>query len=188
MNPVIIGDCTLYQADCRDVLPLLDKVDAVITDPPYGIGINKSNRLSVSRGHGGENWDDAPPDSETISAIVGAGETAILWGGNYFGLPAARCFLIWDKNNAGRDFADCEMAWTNVDSVARIFQMRPMNMDGGKLHPTQKPIDLMKWCIEQAGNPKTILDHSWDQAQQELLPYRWGGSSSALSVSLNTST
>ncbi len=158
MNPVIIGDCQLYLGDCRDILPTLPKVDAVITDPPYGIGINKSNRLSVSRGHGGEDWDDAPPDSKTISAIVGAGDTAILWGGNYFDLPPARCFLIWDKNNAGRDFADCEMAWTNVDAVARLIQMRPMNMDGGKQHPTQKPIAVMRWCIEQAGNPQTILD------------------------------
>jgi site-specific DNA-methyltransferase (adenine-specific)/modification methylase len=158
MTPTIIGDCTLYLGDCREVLPTLPKVDAVITDPPYGIGINKSNRLSVSRGHGGEDWDDAPPDSKTISAIVGAGDTAILWGGNYFDLPPARCFLIWDKNNAGRDFADCEMAWTNVDAVARLIQMRPMNMDGGKQHPTQKPLAVMRWCIDQAGNPQTILD------------------------------
>jgi site-specific DNA-methyltransferase (adenine-specific) len=157
-EPVVIGDCTLYLGDCREVLPTLPKVDAVITDPPYGIGINKSNRLSVSRGHGGEDWDDAPPDSKTISEIVGAGATAILWGGNYFDLPPARCFLIWDKNNSGRDFADCEMAWTNVDAVARLIQMRPMNMDGGKVHPTQKPLGVMRWCIEQAGNPQTILD------------------------------
>lgn len=158
IEPVIIGDCQLYLGDCRDILPHLPKVDAVITDPPYGIGINKSNRISVSRGHGGETWDDSAPDQETVSDVVGKGSTAILWGGNYFGLPPARCFLIWDKNNYGRDFADCEMAWTNIDAVARIFQMRPMNMDGGKLHPTQKPIDLIKWCIEQAGNPQTVLD------------------------------
>ena len=149
MEPVRIGDATLYLGDCMDILPTLPKVDAVITDPPYGIGITKSNRLAVSRGMGGGTWDDAPPDAATISAVVAAGEQAILWGGNYFGLPPARCFLIWDKQNEGRDFADVELAWTNLDAVARIFRMRPMNMDGGKLHPTQKPEALMRWCIDK---------------------------------------
>ena len=69
-----------------------------------------------------------------------------------------RSFLIWDKQNDGRDFADCEMAWTNIDAVARIFRKRPMNMDGGKEHPTQKPVALMAWCIAKATNAKTVLD------------------------------
>ena len=80
-------------------------------------------------------------------------------GGNYFNLPPSRHYLIWDKNNAGRDFADCEFAWTNQDANARIKQLRPMNMDGGKVHPTQKPISIMQWSIEQCKNkPQTILD------------------------------
>jgi site-specific DNA-methyltransferase (adenine-specific) len=153
-----IGDATLYLGDCRELLPYLPAVDAVITDPPYGINITKSNRLAVSRGMGGDNWDEAPPDVATIKAVCDAGDKAILWGGNYFGLPPARCFLIWDKQNEGRDFADIEFAWTNIDAVARIFRQRPMNMDGGKVHPTQKPLRLMQWCIDQAGNPQTILD------------------------------
>ena len=153
-----IGLATLYLADCMEVLPTLERVDAVITDPPYGIGITKSNRLAVSRGMGGLSWDDALPASELIHDVIGKGVKAILWGGNYFGLPPAKCVLVWDKQNEGRDFADLEMAWTNIEAVARIFRMRPMNMDGGKVHPTQKPARLMKWCIEQAGNPQTILD------------------------------
>lgn len=155
---VQIGQATLYLGDCRDILPTLPRVDAVITDPPYGISITKSNRLAVSRGMGGGDWDDAAPDANVISAVVAHGEKAILWGGNYFGLPASRCFLVWDKQNEGRDFADIEMAWTNIDAVARIFRMRPMNMDGGKQHPTQKPIALMEWCITQAGTPEMTLD------------------------------
>ena len=59
---VEIGDAVLYHGDCLEILPTLPKVDAVVTDPPYGIGINKSNRLSVSRGHGGETWDEKPAD------------------------------------------------------------------------------------------------------------------------------
>ena len=64
----------------------------------------------------------------------------------------------WDKQNDGRDFADCEMAWTDINAVARIFRRRPMNMDGGKVHPTQKPLALMLWCIGIAGDVQTILD------------------------------
>ena len=159
MEKVIIGNATLYLGDCAEILPTLDKVDAVITDPPYGIGITKSNRLAVSRGMGGMDWDNETPEQSLIDQIVSLAKESILWGGNYFDLPPSRCFLIWDKQNYGRDFADCEYAWSNIDSVARMFLMRPMNMDGGKVHPTQKPERLMKWCIDQCKlNPQIILD------------------------------
>lgn len=159
MNPikkeVIIGECRLLLGDCMEIMPTLGKVDAVVTDPPYGIGINKSNRLSVSRGFGGQTWDERPAD---MSWLVPMGIPAIVWGGNYFDLPAHRAPLVWDKNNAGRDFADFEMAWTNLDMVARRFVMRPMNMDGGKMHPTQKPEELMKWCLSFLPESITVLD------------------------------
>jgi len=157
-QPTIIGNATLYLGDCRDILPTLPKVDAVVTDPPYGIGITKSNRLAVSRGMGGKSWDDDTPSADFISVMVNHGKQAIVWGGNYFRLPETRCVLVWDKQNDGRDFADLELAWTNIDSVARIFRMRPMNMDDGKVHPTQKPLRLMKWCIDKLDNPQIILD------------------------------
>ncbi|UXO93977.1 site-specific DNA-methyltransferase [Pseudanabaena phage Pan3] len=155
---VTIGRARLVCGDCRDILPTLGKVDAVVTDPPYGIGITKSNRLAVSRGMGGGTWDDETPPAELIEAIVTMAPEAIIWGGNYFGLPSTRCVLVWDKQNDDRDFADLEMAWTNIDAVARIFRMRPMNMDGGKVHPTQKPVRLMKWCIEKLADPTVIFD------------------------------
>lgn len=147
---------TLYLGDCREILPTLGKVDAVVTDPPYGICINKSNRLSVSRGHGGESWDDEAAD---MSWLVPMAVPSIVWGGNYFDFPPTRAPLVWDKNNAGRDFADFEMAWTNLDMVARRIVYRPMNMDGGKLHPTQKPIEVMHWCVSHLpADCKLILD------------------------------
>lgn len=138
-----IGRAVLYLGSCEDILPTLDKVDAVVTDPPYGIGITRSNRLAVSRGIGGKSWDDETPDGNFIAELIASAPQSIVWGGNYFSLPPARCILVWDKQNDGRDFADLEMAWTNIDAVARIFRMRPMNMDGGKVHPTQKPVRLM---------------------------------------------
>lgn len=159
MNRVeIIGNATLYLGDCRDILPRLGKVDAVVTDPPYGIGITRSNRLAVSRGMGGKSWDDETPDRAMLEGLVALASQSIIWGGNYFNLTPTRCVLVWDKQNDGRDFADLEMAWTNIDAVARIFRMRPMNMDDGKVHPTQKPIRLMKWCIDKLATPASILD------------------------------
>jgi len=155
---VTIGNCELYLGDCREVLPLLPKHDLLLTDPPYGIGINKSHRLATSRGHGGEIWDDKPVPHWLMLMMQEQSVEAIVWGGNYYTMGPARCVLVWDKQNDGRDFADCEMAWTSIDAVARIFRKRPMNMDGGKEHPTQKPIDLMVWCIDKVANAQTVLD------------------------------
>jgi len=141
---IITGDCLEIMADMPDGC-----VDAVVTDPPYGIGITRSPRISVSRGMGGGTWDDAPASAAQISEMHRQGTDVIIWGGNYFALPPTRCMLVWDKINDGRDFADVELAWTNLDAVARIFRVRPQNMDGGKVHPTQKPIALMEWCIRK---------------------------------------
>lgn len=150
-----IGNCDLYLGDCIEVMPALGRVDAVVTDPPYGIGVTRSNRLAISRGFGGKTWDETPAD---LSWIASSSLPAIVWGGNYFGLPAHRAPLVWDKDNAGRDFADFELAWTNLEMVARRFVMRPMNMDGGKQHPTQKPVALMEWCLGFLPDARTILD------------------------------
>lgn len=155
---VVIGDCRLILGDCLEVLPMIGNVDAVVTDPPYGISITKSNRLAVSRGMGGKSWDDQPINSDAVALIRSKAPSQIIWGGNYFDLPPTRAPLVWDKNNAGRDFADFEMAWTNLDMVARRFIFRPMNMDGGKLHPTQKPIQVMQWCLGFIPQANTILD------------------------------
>lgn len=149
-----IGKATLYLGDCREILPTLTKVDAVITDPPYGIGIAAN---PVRQMHEKLDWDAAAPNSEVINSCVEAGKIAILWGGNYFDLPPQQCFLVWDKVQP-QDFslAMCEMAWTNKKGPAKLFRLSVLSYK--KDHPTQKPVDLMKWCIEQAGNPQSILD------------------------------
>lgn len=151
---VRIGDATLYHADCRDIMPTLPKVDAVITDPPYGIGIAAN---PVRQKHAKQDWDDAPPTPELILQVVDKGEVAVVWGGNYFGLPPAQCFLVWDKCQP-EDFslAMCEMAWTNIKKPAKSFRMSVTSYS--KEHPTQKPEGLMAWCIKHAGDPQTILD------------------------------
>ena len=149
----------LFHGDCLTIIPELEPVDLVLTDPNYGIGINKSHRLSVSRGFGEETWDEESASESRINLCLSFGKNQIIWGGNYFGLPRTKGFIVWDKNNYGRDFADCEYAWTSFDKVARIYKKRPMNMDGGKVHPTQKPVELMIYCLsEYAEYPKTVAD------------------------------
>jgi DNA modification methylase len=162
---VEIGNAVLYRGDCLEVLPTLPKVDAVITDPPYGIGASSKSFINGTSKtqkdyYADVCWDTAPPPRELIDAVVAKGEVAIVCGGNYFHLPPTRCFLIWDKTIHGNSYADCELAWTNQAANARIkaLNMVAANMDG-RVHPTQKPLGLMVWCIAQCRNePRQILD------------------------------
>ena len=169
---VEIGNATLYLGDCMDILPTLDKVDAVITDPPYGIGIDRAMAASSGGQSGGmmakkgiyfaSGWDDAPMSLELAELIMSKGNDVIFWGGNYYGLPASQCWLVWDKKVNG-NFADCELAWTNMKKPVRKFEwmwngMLRQGQEERNGHPTQKPLALMKWCIDQADSPDTILD------------------------------
>ena len=149
---------TIYHGDCREILPELPKADLVLTDPPYGVEITRSNRLSISRGRGAEEWDREPPTMATMQSVIASGQDAIVWGGNYFGLPPCRGYLVWDKQNDGRDFGECEYAWTTLDAVPRLHRQRSQGMDGGKVHTTQKPLDLFRWCLSRFPDANAILD------------------------------
>jgi len=159
---VIIGNCRLILGDCLEVMPALGRVDAVLTDPPYGIGMSGGNV-----GYKGFNnfvrkdWDNEAPDI-AISYIKNIGVDYIIWGGNYFDLPPARCYLVWDKGAGfkGRSYAESELALTSLDANARTFTYDPLARGDykGKKHPAQKPIALMKWCLGFLPNAETILD------------------------------
>lgn len=166
---VIIGNAELYCADCMEVLPTLPKVDAVITDPPYGI--NENHKKIASRGklatpvdYGEVNWDKKPITKELVDLCVSKGDASIIWGGNYFEVSPSSKWLVWDKINGENDFADCELAWTNIKGAVRQFRhmwngmLRDSERDTQRVHPTQKPVVLMQWCIQQAGMPETVLD------------------------------
>jgi site-specific DNA-methyltransferase (adenine-specific)/modification methylase len=163
----VIGDAVLYLGDCRDILPTLPKVDAVITDPPYGIGEaagkNASRgRLAIAKDYGNDTWDNSPVDADLLNAVVSHGKYAVVFGGNYYAMPATSCWLVWDKENGDSDFADCELAWTNLPKAVRRIRymwngMLRANGEQRGDHPTQKPIGVMKWAISHAGG-KTILD------------------------------
>ena len=153
-SPVIIGNATLYLGDCLEIMPSLPPMKAVITDPPYGIGIAAN---PVRQKHERQSWDDAPASQEAITAILAAAPIQIIWGGNYFGLPASQGFLVWDKvQPEDLSLSMCEYAWTNLQQPAKLFRRHVTSYQ--KWHPTQKPVELMRWCMERAGMPDVVLD------------------------------
>jgi site-specific DNA-methyltransferase (adenine-specific)/modification methylase len=164
-----IGNATLYLGDCRDILPTLPKADAVITDPPYGIGEAAGKnagrgKLAVAKDFGNDSWDDQPIDDELIRMVREAGKWAVIFGGNYYAMPPATCWLVWDKENGESDFADCELAWTNLPKAVRRIRymwngMLRANGEPRGDHPTQKPVGVMAWAINHVPVPNgTILD------------------------------
>lgn len=160
-NPVIIGNAELWLGDCRDILPTLPKVDAVVTDPPYGIGEDGGK----FRGRLGQNikvlpkmgWDRQRPESAVFDMLLQAGDDQVIWGGNYFAdlLPPSKGWLYWQKLMGG-DFADGELAWTSRNKALREFTCCPKGKGGD--HPTQKPVEVMKWCISFFPGANLILD------------------------------
>jgi len=163
MKPTdILGNIKLYNADCMEVMKTFkDKqFDLAIVDPPYGIGdkfkggkTGKMNFNEVIE----KDWDKVP-SMEYWQELMRVSKNQIVWGGNYFPLPPTRCFIVWDKQ-ISEDFslAMAELAWTSFDKLAKIFKM-PTPKDG-KMHPTQKPVKLYKWLLQNyAKEGDTILD------------------------------
>lgn len=152
---------TIFNADCRDVLPHLEPVDLVLTDPPYGHGERWSGGTWAANPiyDMAFDWDAHAVDMPTIDLVLNAAPQAIVWGGNYYRLPPSRCWLAWVKTSLMPTMADFELAWTNFERPAKLYREN-RNPDGKREHPTQKPVGLMRWCIEKAGVPDggLILD------------------------------
>ena len=149
----VIGNATLYLGDCLEILPMLPKVDAVITDPPYGI--------FASGGTWGRKeelqWDRKPINS--LESVLANGRIAVVWGGNYYSLPPSRGWLVWFKRDSVPSAASVELAWTSVDMNSRLIDQTIAATNAERVgHPTQKPIRVMQWTIEQVGCPNYIID------------------------------
>jgi len=145
--------------------------DLAIVDLPYGIGVTKNKRLVNGSK---KEWDNEIPPKEYFIELQRVSKNQIIWGGNYFieHLQNTRCFINWDKLNHSDTYADCEMAWTSFDRNAKIFKyMWDGNRYGFKgniqgvgkptirIHPTQKPIDLYRWLLENyAEKGNKIID------------------------------
>lgn len=156
---------TLHLGDCLEFMRgMADKsVDAVITDPPYGIA-------DVWKGGSSHGWGvaslatpkrnewDVKPSKEVFDEILRVANKVIVWGGNYFELPISRGWLVWNKPERNFSLSEAELAWTNIPMPVRVVDCH--RSDSGREHPTQKPVGVMRFSIEKAKLPQgaTILD------------------------------
>jgi len=170
MSPIVrevtIGPCRLIQGDCMEVLPTLPKVDAVITDPPYGIGDRLTQGGKGQGCFGGmtqqaSDWH-IKPSSVVFEMLFAMSQNQMIWGGNFFALPPCDKPLCWDKIRPNqRNVSEWEYCWTSLCGRAEKFNYCA---NGGfvarevREHPTQKPTPLIKWCLSFIQDAKTILD------------------------------
>ena len=152
---------TIFNADCKQVLPFLPQFDLLLTDPPYGIG-EDGGRFRDRKGGGHRvlpkmGWDKDRPKCHLLLEAIDSAKDCIVWGGNYFAdiLPASRGWLYWDKKMGG-DFSDGELAYTSFDMVLKSFSF--CTKAHGKVHPSQKPLALMRWCLSLVPDAVTVLD------------------------------
>lgn len=152
---------TIYHGDCRLLLPTIGEFDLCLTDPPYGIlesdGSAATRRSGGNKDDGRVAWDIAP-SAHTITHIRSICKEQMFWGGCHLGLPSTFGYLVWDKQIDGLNFGECEFCWTSGKFAPRIHRERAVRVDGGKLHPTQKPVRLMTWCLGFFPNSEYIFD------------------------------
>ena len=179
MKKVVIGDATLYCASCEEVLPILGPIDAVITDPPYGLG----DKWQGGGGTKKTSWKFDPSEAKAwdgnivdiVHSFPELAREVVIWGGNYYALPPSRCWLLWDKKqNDAWTTGQAEMAWTNIDKPVRVFRFAQCEQasEGEKLHPTQKPLALMSWCLK------------WVRGEIILDPFMGSGTTGVAAIQL----
>ena len=167
MNEAYLCDCMEYMSTIRD-----NEFNLAVCDPPYGI--------KYGRGHNGWgcvdhrpslkdlDWDVAPHKA-VFDEIRRVSKNQIIWGGQYFTdkLPQSNCWIVWDKicDTPNKSvFSDCELAWTSFSEVSRMFKLRQMGFivdtqEKDRIHPTQKPIELYRWLIQNYAEPgQAIFD------------------------------
>jgi site-specific DNA-methyltransferase (adenine-specific)/modification methylase len=161
MSKVQIGNATLYLGDCVEILPTLTNIDAVVTDPPYGIKRFEKGSLRFDKKgeyKDGIKWDKKPP-KEFFDMLLTISPKSIIWGANNFELPTSEYFLVWDKQQTVDNFASAELAYTNIKVPAKIFKFGIHQHNKiEKDHPTQKPVSLMEWCISFCKEANVICD------------------------------
>jgi site-specific DNA-methyltransferase (adenine-specific) len=159
----------LYFADCMKAMHSFpDKYFGLaVVDPPYGInaegGTGKYGRQKFEHDKGVKAWDSTIPTAEYFDELFRISENQVIFGGNYFPLRPTRGYIVWDKGAGfrGRDFAECEFAWTSFNRNARIFSYDPLAHRDyiDKIHPTQKPVRLYEWVLmNYAKEGQRIID------------------------------
>lgn len=161
----------LYNCDCMELLRQTpdNYYELALVDPPYGIGVaamkmgasnSKRHTNLRTRKWGVKEWDQLPVTDVYLNELFRISKNQIIFGGNYFSLPAFKHYIIWDKQmNEGMSFSDCEMAWTSFDRAQRIFRYSAFLDKKNKIHPTQKPVALYNWLLANYAKPNDkILD------------------------------
>ena len=188
------------QITCEDCMALMARYpdkhfDIAIVDPPYGIGEDgKSNhsrsKLATAQQYTPKAWDKAIPPVEYFAELRRVSRRQIIWGGNYFPLPPTSCWVVWDKLNGENDFADCELAWTNFETAVRKFSFRWAGMLQGnmaekekRIHPTQKPVALYRWLLENYAEPgQRILDTHLGSGSHAIAAHYFGAHLTACEI------
>ena len=166
---------TYENIDCMELMAnLKDKeIDLAIVDPPYGIGEDGSNnhtrgKLALPKNYKGYAGNDKePPSEEYFKELFRVSKNQIIWGANHYisriGLDSS-CWLVWDKDNGGSDFADCELAWTSFNSAVRKFKFKwqgmlqeNMKQKEIRLHPNQKPVALYNFILTNYAKPNDLI-------------------------------
>jgi len=140
-----VSNCLFIHGDARK-LPIDPKlIDAIVSDPPYGL---LACDLNWGKFRGKREWDKEP--ATNVECLIDGVARAVIWGGNYFRLPPSRGWLVWYKRDAVQSMANCELAWTNIDQNTQLFDWPIAARNFERVgHPAQKPIALMRWCIQK---------------------------------------
>ena len=155
----------IYHGDCREIIPTLGTFDLLLTDPPYGLGEKlRGGVTGMMEGRFNSMVDagwDVTPSRDVYEMMLGVADEFIVWGAHYAcgAFPPSPCLLVWDKMNGTNPMADCEVAFTSMGGGARMFSRHHFSKGcGGKVHPTQKPLPVIQWCLGFFKDAQTIID------------------------------
>jgi site-specific DNA-methyltransferase (adenine-specific) len=177
----------VYNMDCMELMAQYpdNHFDLAIVDPPYGININNQSQgkgVGVAKkiNYTKKDWDKNIPSKKYFKELKRISKNQIIWGGNYFGLEASPCWIVWDKVNGETDFADCELAWTSFNTAVRKITwkwsgMLQQNMKDKEIrfHPTQKPVSLYDWILKNyAKEGDLILDTHLGSGSSRIAAYK----------------